>query len=164
MRSCARSTPRRRACRTRFVAGLERALAHYGVSGLERTPASRTPATGCSSPSSAPRRRAPPCAAHAQPAARAGRGARGGLGRRAFRGVLDRLEVALAPRDPALAELARELRWQYFDEPLIAAPREDEVYADDGRRHLGAMARTEARSGEPRVAARWSAARGRWRR
>ena len=40
-RSCARSTPRPRACPTRFVALLERALAHFGISGLERTARAR---------------------------------------------------------------------------------------------------------------------------
>ena len=45
----------------RFVASLERALAHYGVEGLERTAALGRPRTGCSSASCAPRPRAGPC-------------------------------------------------------------------------------------------------------
>ena len=42
--------------------------------------------------------------------------------------MLDRLEATLAPREPALAELARELRWRTCDEPLVDASR-DETYA-----------------------------------
>ena len=56
----------------------------------------------------------------------------------AFRGVLDRLEAALAPREPALAELARELRWRCCDRPAVEAARE-ETYAE-ARAHLAALA------------------------
>ena len=46
-----------------------------------------------------------------------------------YRAVLDRLETTLAPREPALAELARELRWRACDGPLIEAAREETAYA-----------------------------------
>ena len=52
--------------------------------------------------------------------------------------MLDRLEAALAPREPALAELARELRWRTCDEPLVEAARE-ETYALM-EQHLAALA------------------------
>lgn len=103
----------------RFVAHLERALAHYGVESLERTAALE----------------------HAgyrlflarQRARTAREGVRGLLAARlergeplddAYRAVLDRLEAALAPREPALAELAREVRWRCCDEPALVAARE----------------------------------------
>ena len=38
-----------------------------------------------------------------------------------FRGVLDRLELATERRDPVIADLARQLRNRYYDQPLIAA-------------------------------------------
>ena len=50
----------------------------------------------------------------------------------AYRAVLDRLEAALAPREPALAELAREVRWRCCDAPALAAAREA-TYDGDGR-------------------------------
>ena len=56
----------------------------------------------------------------------------------AFRDVLDRLEAALAPREPALAELARELRWRTSDAPLVEAARQ-ETYAEM-QSHLAALA------------------------
>ena len=46
-----------------------------------------------------------------------------------FREVLDRLAAALDRRDPVLADLAREVRFRYFEEPVIAEARE-RVYAE----------------------------------
>ena len=46
-----------------------------------------------------------------------------------FREVLDRLATALEGRDPVVADLAREVRFRYFDEPVIAEARE-RVYAE----------------------------------
>ena len=60
------------------------------------------------------------------------------------------------PREPALAELARELRWRYFDRPLVEATRE-ETYAEMDE-HL-ARARRRRRSGEERERARARARR-----
>ena len=56
----------------------------------------------------------------------------------AVRSVLDRLETALAPREPALAELVREVRWRCCDEPGLAAIRE-RTY-DEMADHLRALA------------------------
>jgi acetyl/propionyl-CoA carboxylase alpha subunit/acetyl-CoA carboxylase carboxyltransferase component len=117
----------------RFVATLERALAHYGIEGLDRRPALEA-------------------ACHrlflSQQRAGAARAAvRAILARRleasspagdAFRGVLDRLESALGSREPALAELVRELRWRCCDEPLVEAARQ-ETYATMAD-HLAALA------------------------
>ena len=76
-----------------------------------------------------------------------------------FRAVLDRLETALAPREPALAELAREVRWRCCDAPGLAAGREA-TYAEMAE-HLDAL----AEGGGDREATwpRWSSARSRWR-
>ena len=117
----------------RFVTHLERALAHYGIEGLERTAALER-------------------ACHrlflAQQRANTARGAvRGILARRLeleapggdmLRAVLDRLESALGSREPALAELVRELRWRCCDEPMVEAARQ-ETYAAMAD-HLAALA------------------------
>jgi acetyl/propionyl-CoA carboxylase alpha subunit/acetyl-CoA carboxylase carboxyltransferase component len=117
----------------RFVAHLERALAHYGVEGLERTEALEQ-------------------AAYRLFLARQRSGAareavRGVLARHlergarlddAYRTVLDRLEATLGPREPALAELAREVRWRCCDAPALAAGREA-TYTEMAA-HVGALA------------------------
>ncbi len=54
-----------------------------------------------------------------------------------FREALDRLGAALAGRDQVIADLARELRFRYFDGPVIAAAREP-VY-DEMERHVAAL-------------------------
>ena len=55
-----------------------------------------------------------------------------------FREVLDELETAMDGRDQVLADLAREVRYRYFDEPLITARREA-TYAEMAE-HLSALA------------------------
>ena len=45
-----------------------------------------------------------------------------------FRQALDRLAAATGGRDPVIADLARQVRFAYFDDPVIAAARA-EVYA-----------------------------------
>ena len=118
----------------KFVAALERAVAHYGISGLERTAALEDAAYRLFL---------------SQQRAEPGRAAvRAILTRHLepeepqdgeeLRGVLDRLEAALAPREPALAELARELRWRTCDEPLVDASR-DETYTRM-EQHVAALA------------------------
>ncbi|MGZ8648558.1 MAG: carboxyl transferase domain-containing protein, partial [Solirubrobacteraceae bacterium] len=54
-----------------------------------------------------------------------------------FRETLDRLVAAMEGRDAIVADLAREVRFRCFDEPLIEAARE-RVYADM-ERHLEAL-------------------------
>jgi len=121
----------------RFVASLKQALGSYGVTGLERTPALEDAAYRIFvSQQRADAARAVVRALLSRHLEHAEELAVGWPDER-YRAVLDRLEVALAPRDPALAELARELRWQYFDRPLIRATQ-NEVYAEM-RRHLSAM-------------------------
>ena len=117
----------------RFVAHLERALAHYGIDGMERTAALEE--AGYRLFLSQQR------AASARGAVQAILTRRldqdppeGGEG---LRGVLDRLEATLARREPGLAELARELRWRACDEPRVEAAREETAVAME--EHLAAL-------------------------
>jgi acetyl/propionyl-CoA carboxylase alpha subunit/acetyl-CoA carboxylase carboxyltransferase component len=121
----------------RFVGGLERALRHYGIDGLERTPGLEAASYRLF--------------LSRQRAASASASVRGILERRlagddraacedeGFREVLDRLEAALAPSEPGLAELAREVRWRLCDRPLMERAREDDYAIVD--QHLTALAR-----------------------
>ncbi len=122
----------------RFVASLERALGHYDVGGLERTPAleaacyrlflSRQRGDTVSSAIRTILER------HLEyPVERAD-----GTDGTGLRGVLDRLEAALAATEPGLAELAREVRWRCCDQPMLEDARE-ELYASVDR-HLTALA------------------------
>jgi acetyl/propionyl-CoA carboxylase alpha subunit/acetyl-CoA carboxylase carboxyltransferase component len=111
----------------RFTAALERALAHYGVTSLDRTPALEHACYRLFL---------------AQERAEAGRAAvlaildrrlelAGELAGRVgddFRDALDRLLAAAEGRDPVVSDLARQVRFRYFDEPIIEAARE-RVYA-----------------------------------
>jgi len=117
----------------RFVAHLERALAHYGIEGLERTPALEEACHRLFL--SQQRSGAARNAARGILARRLERAAPGGD---ELRAVLDRLESALGPREPALAELVRELRWRCCDEPLVEAARQETYEAM--ARHLEALA------------------------
>ena len=117
----------------RFVAHLQRALAHYGVESLERTEGLEH----ASYRLFLARRRA----------GTTRESVRGILASRleraeplddAYRAVLDRLETALAPREPALAELAREVRWRCCDAPALATAREA-IY-EEMAGHLAALA------------------------
>ena len=144
----------------RYVVHLTRALAHYGVEGLERTGALEDAAYRLFlSQQRAPTARE---AVRAVLARHLERGdALEGEARDAIRAVLDRLEAALAPREPALAELAREVRWRCCDEPGLAAGARGDLRAD-GRRISPRWPRAgaTARSTWPR----WSTARCRWPR
>ncbi len=64
--------------------------------------------------------------------------------------MLDRLETALAPREPALAELAREVRWRCSTSRGLGAAREP-TYAEMAE-HLRALAEA-ARDREAHMAA-----------
>jgi acetyl-CoA carboxylase carboxyltransferase component/biotin carboxyl carrier protein len=121
----------------RYVTHLTRALAHYGVEGLERTGALEDAAYRLFLSQQR--------AGTAREALRAilarhlerGEHLTGETGE-AYRAVLDRLEAALAPREPALADLAREVRWRCCDEPGLGGAR-DATY-DEMAGHLAALA------------------------
>ena len=63
----------------------------------------------------------------------------------------------------SIADLARETRFRYFDEPLIEAAR-DEAYARDGGAHRGAGRATRTAPSATSGSRRSSPARGRWPR
>jgi len=120
----------------RFTATLQRALANYGIDSLERTPALEE---ACYRLFLSQQR-----AEIARTAIVAILDRRledadelvGHVGAD-FREVLDRLAVALEGRDPVVADLAREVRFRYFDEPVIAEARE-RVYAEM-EKHVAAL-------------------------
>ncbi len=115
----------------RFVAHLERALAHYGIEGMERTPALEDAGYRLFL---SQQRAASARAAVQSLLSRRLEQAETGEG---LRGVLDRLEATLARREPALAEIARELRWRTCDQPLVDAAREETAVAME--EHLAAL-------------------------
>ncbi|MBV9001005.1 MAG: hypothetical protein JO304_18225, partial [Solirubrobacterales bacterium] len=112
----------------RFTDGLRRALRHYGIDGLERTP--RLEEAGYRLFLSGQRAEIARAAIVAILDRRLDDADElvGHVGGE-FRKVLDRLAVALDGRDPVVADLAREVRFRYFDEPVIADTRE-RVYAE----------------------------------
>ena len=120
-----------------FVANVERALSHDGIASLERTRSlemasyrlflSRQRAQTAGAPIRAILQR------HLER-----RGASVAAAAADFREVLDRLEAVLGSCEPALAELAREVRWHTCERPLIERTRE-EVYARIDQ-HLDALA------------------------
>jgi acetyl/propionyl-CoA carboxylase alpha subunit/acetyl-CoA carboxylase carboxyltransferase component len=118
----------------RFVAHLERALAHYGIHGMERTAALEDAGYRLFL---SQQRSAPARAAVQSILTRRLEQADAGSSEE-LRGVLDRLEATLARREPALAELARELRWRTCDEPLVEAAREETARAMEA--HVAALA------------------------
>src|SRR5215216_2424395 len=117
----------------RFVAHLERAVAHYGIDGLERTAALEDAGYRLFL---SQRRAASARGAVQAILTRHLEQAHDG-GSEELRAVLDRLETTLARREPALAELARELRWRSCDQPLVAAAREEVAASMEG--HLAAL-------------------------
>ncbi len=121
----------------RFVASLERALSHYGINSLERTPALEAAcyrlflslqraATASTAVRAILERHLEHCDSQT--------GSHGA----GLRELLDRLEAALAHGEPELAELTREVRWRCCDQPMIEEARE-EAYAEIDE-HLDALA------------------------
>ena len=121
----------------RFIELLSRALAHYGITELDRTPALEEAGYRI--------------ALSQQRVATQRAAITAILDRRLelvddlagnvpadFREVLDHLEATMEGRDQVLADLARQVRYRYYDEPVIAAGREA-TYADMND-HLTALA------------------------
>jgi acetyl/propionyl-CoA carboxylase alpha subunit/acetyl-CoA carboxylase carboxyltransferase component len=132
----------------RFVAHLERALAHYGIEGMERTAALEDAGYRLFL---SQQRAAPSRAAVQAILTRRLEQADAGAGEE-LRGVLDRLETTLARREPGLAELARELRWRTCEEPRVAAAREETALAMEA--HLAALTEEPRRADrDERIAA-----------
>ena len=120
--TCARSTRRPRASRRRTARLLRRALRHYGIESLDRTPALEE---ACYRLFLGQQR-----AGAVQGAVLAILDRRleqvdtlAGVAGPDFRQALDRLAAATGGRDPVIADLARQVRFAYFDDPVIAAAR-----------------------------------------
>src|SRR4051812_24292625 len=120
----------------RFVMLLQRALAHYGVDSLDRTPALEE---ACYRLFVSSERADLARAAVTSILDRRLQSADELVGKVGdeFRGVLDRLELATERRDPVIADQARQLRNRYYDQPLILQ-RQAEAFAVLDR-HLGAL-------------------------
>ncbi|MGZ4182639.1 MAG: carboxyl transferase domain-containing protein [Solirubrobacteraceae bacterium] len=120
----------------RFRAALRRALSHYGIDSLERTPALEE---ACHRLFLAQQRAEIARTAIVAILDRRREDADRLVGNVGddFRDVLDRLVIALEGRDPVVADLAREVRFRYFDEPVIGEARAS-VYAYV-ERHIEAL-------------------------
>ncbi|MBV8999505.1 MAG: hypothetical protein JO304_10615, partial [Solirubrobacterales bacterium] len=107
----------------RFTAALRRALAHYGIESFERTPALEE---ACYRLFLSQQRAEIARTAIVAILDRRLEDAADLVGHidEQFREVLDRLATALEGRDPVVADLALEVRFRYFDEPVIAEARE----------------------------------------
>jgi acetyl/propionyl-CoA carboxylase alpha subunit/acetyl-CoA carboxylase carboxyltransferase component len=126
-----------------FLELLRAALAHYGITDLDRTPALEE---ACYRLYLAQERAA---AAHAAIVAVLERRldqvpALAGAAGEDFREALDHLILVMEGRDPVIADLAHELRYHYFDEPVIVAARE-RVYTEM-EAHIAALADRPERS------------------
>jgi acetyl-CoA carboxylase carboxyltransferase component len=120
-----------------FLEQLRRALAHYGVTGLDRTPALEDAGYRLFlAEQRAGTARTAILAILDHRLEHVGELA-GHVGD-AFRDALDALVSVMERRDPVVADLARDVRSAYFDEPVIAAARQA-VYAEmEG--HIAALA------------------------
>jgi acetyl/propionyl-CoA carboxylase alpha subunit/acetyl-CoA carboxylase carboxyltransferase component len=120
-----------------FVEQLRRALVYYGIEGLDRTPALEDACYRLFlSQQRAGTARAAIVAILDRRLEQVDELA-GHVGED-FRRALDALATALQGRDPLLADLAREVRFRYFDEPVIAAARERVYSAMEA--HVAALA------------------------
>jgi acetyl-CoA carboxylase carboxyltransferase component/biotin carboxyl carrier protein len=131
-----------------FIAALRRALGHYGITSLERTPRLEEACYRLFlSQQRAEIARTAIVAILDRRLEDAG-DLVGHVGEE-FREVLDRLAIALEGRDRVLADLAREVRFRYFDEPLIADAQE-RVYAKM-EQHIAALTSRPGRADAPEL-------------
>jgi acetyl/propionyl-CoA carboxylase alpha subunit/acetyl-CoA carboxylase carboxyltransferase component len=119
-----------------FIAALRRALAYYGITSLERTPALEEAGYRLFLSQQRAEIARTAIVAILDRRLEDADDLVGHVGAE-FREVLDRLATALEGRDPVVADLAREVRFRYFDEPVIAEARE-RVYARM-ERHIAAL-------------------------
>ena len=103
----------------RFLEQLRRALSHYGIDGLDRTPQLEEACYRLFLTQQRSERTRPAIVALLDRRLEQREELTGHVGED-FREALDRLAAA-AGRDPVLADLARETRFHYFDQPVIEA-------------------------------------------
>ena len=126
-----------------FLDKLRRALAHYGVRSLERTRALEEALFRLVIAHQRQAQLVPPVVAllerRLEPAAR---GAAGDP----LAELIDRLLIETRDREPALYDLAREVRYRRFDRRVLEAERERQLAAV--ARHLEVLARGESTAAE----------------
>ena len=105
-----------------FRIKLRRTLAHYGVDGLEPSPAWTRRSTGSSSPTAGRPRTCRSCRSCCSGGCDHP-GSLPGDGRDGYRRTIDQLVSATQLRHPGVGDLARQVRYRCFDAPLIAAER-----------------------------------------
>jgi acetyl/propionyl-CoA carboxylase alpha subunit/acetyl-CoA carboxylase carboxyltransferase component len=130
----------------RFTDALCRALGHYGVGGLDRTPLLEEAGYRLFLSQQRAEIARTAILAILDRRLEAADDLAGHVGGE-FRDVLDRLAIALEGRDPVVADLAREVRFRYFDEPVIATARE-RVYAEMDERIAALTAQPERTDAE----------------
>ena len=111
---------------TAFLAKLRHALAHYGVGSLDRSPDLEESLFRIAISRHRLPQQVPAVLAllehHLEPGDRLDRP--GGPGGDDFRGLLERLISETQGSEPAVHDLAREVRYRLFDRPLLLAARE----------------------------------------
>jgi acetyl/propionyl-CoA carboxylase alpha subunit/acetyl-CoA carboxylase carboxyltransferase component len=120
--------PARSGVPERFLVRLQRALASYGVAGLERTPALEEALYWMYRSFVRLGQLAPAVTAILERRAAAGHAPAPGSDAE-LRALLHRLAAVTEGRYPAVSDLARELRFRLFDEPVLERARA-EVYAE----------------------------------
>jgi acetyl/propionyl-CoA carboxylase alpha subunit/acetyl-CoA carboxylase carboxyltransferase component len=134
----------------RFLERLRRALRHYGVAGLERTPRLEESLLWIWRSHQAAERQVPAVLAILGRRLKAAE--RAGAAEAGFALLLGRLIAAAENRQPALSDVARDVRYRLFDQPLYERARR-QVYAE-AEAHLEALRAGAARDErERRVAA-----------
>ena len=119
-----------------FVAKLQQTLAHYGVAGLERTTLLEESLFRVFKARERGDEAVAPVLSILERRLARSRGLAPRLGDD-FRGLLDRMVAATQRRFPSVNDLAREVRYRYFEQPLLERAR-TQVYGQ-ARAHLAAL-------------------------
>ncbi len=120
-----------------FIAALKRALAHYGIDSLERSPALEESLLWIYRSHTRMEHQIAPIMALLERRLERTE-ALATQADEPFRTLLDRMVLVTSGSFPAVSDLAREVRYRYFDEPLFERARR-EVYAG-AEAHLAALA------------------------
>lgn len=118
-----------------FLRKLRRALAHYGIAALDRTPALEEALFRLALAHRRAAQHAPPALALLERRLAGDDGDESSL---PLRDLVDRLIVESRGREPDLYDLAREVRYRRFDRPLLLEARRRDL--DAAQRELSALA------------------------
>ena len=119
-------------CRPPLSSALRRALAHYGVRTLDRSPELEESLLWIYKSHQRVEQQIAPGSGRARTAFAARRSAPGRNAEESFRTLLDRMISMTNGHFPAVSDLAREVRYRYFDQPLFERARK-QVYDASGR-------------------------------